>query len=138
MEPTQAPRKPTILLVEDDALLVRMYSTKFTKEGFNVITAADGEEGMNAAINNQIDIMVIDVMMPKLSGTDMLEKLKGNPRFKMVPTIVLTNLQQKEEALKLQNLGIKEYLVKADFTPSDVVAKVKQYLANQAAGIPQA
>lgn len=127
--PVSAGDKKTILLVEDDPLLVKMYSTKFTKEGFNVITAQDGEEGLRVATTTKFDFMILDVMMPKMSGIDMLTKLRSDPKYKEVPVIVLTNLTQKEEAVKVQSLDVKEYLVKANFTPSEVVAKVKQYLA---------
>lgn len=127
--PAANPNQKTILIVEDDPLLVKMYSTKFGKEGFNVLTAQDGEEGLETALNNQADFMILDVMMPKLSGIDLLTKLRSDPKHANTPVIVLTNLTQKEEALKVQNLNVKEYLVKANFTPSEVVAKVKQYLA---------
>lgn len=120
--------KPVILIVEDDPLLVKMYTTKFTKEGFTVLTAEDGEEGLKTAIANKIDFMVLDVMMPKLSGIDMLTQLRQNPAGLSTPAIVLTNLTQQAEAERLKTLGVKEYLVKANLTPSEVVAKVKQYL----------
>jgi CheY-like chemotaxis protein len=126
-----ADNRKTILLVEDDPLLVKMYSTKFTKEGFNVITAQDGEEGLRIATTTHFDFMILDVMMPKMSGIDMLTKLRSDPKYKSVPVIVLTNLTQKEEAVKVQSLEVKEYLVKANFTPSEVVAKVKQYLSQE-------
>lgn len=129
-EPATAPDgQKTILIVEDDPLLVKMYTTKFTKEGFNVINAQDGEEGYNTAMSNKVDFMILDVMMPKMSGIDLLTKLRADVKYKDTPVIVLTNLTQKEEAVKVQTLNVKEYLVKANFTPSEVVAKVKQYLA---------
>lgn len=127
-QPAVSPSQKTILIVEDDPLLVKMYSTKFGKEGFSVLTAQDGEEGLQMALNNKADFIILDVMMPKLSGIDLLTKLRSDPAHTQVPVIVLTNLTQKEEALKVQNLNVKEYLVKANFTPSEVVNKVKQYL----------
>jgi DNA-binding response OmpR family regulator len=125
-------KQPRILIVEDDPLLVKMYTTKFSREGFAVVSAQDGEEGLEAALNTPIDFMILDVMMPRLSGIDMLERLRANPKGKDIPAIVLTNLTQKEEAVKLQALGVKEYLVKASLTPSEVVEKVKQYLPKAA------
>lgn len=125
---TTTTRKSVILIVEDDPLLVKMYSTKFAKEGYEVHTANDGEEGLKIALQNKIDFMVLDVMMPKLSGIDMLTKLRQSPQGAQIPAIVLTNLTQQAEAERLKSLGVKEYLVKANLTPSEVVAKVKQYL----------
>lgn len=130
--PKEAPHQEVILIVEDDPLLVKMYSTKFAKEGYTVLTASDGEEGLNLALTNHLDFMVLDVMMPKLSGIDMLTKLRQNPKGANIPAIVLTNLTQQAEAERLKTLGVKEYLVKANLTPSEVVSKVKQYLGKPA------
>jgi DNA-binding response OmpR family regulator len=130
--PVAASQKASILIVEDDPLLVKMYTTKFNKEGFEVSTAQDGEEGLTVAASKKIDFMIVDVMMPRLSGIDMLARLRQDPKYQAIPVIVLTNLTQKEEAVKLQGLGVKEYLVKANLTPSEVVAKVKQYLGQPA------
>lgn len=126
LQPTSA--RPTILLIEDDPLLIKMYSTKFAKEGFEVLNAHDGEEGLRMALDNKVDFMIVDVMMPKLSGSDMLVSLRQSEKGKSIPAIVLSNLTQQEEAAKLQSLGVKEYLVKANLTPSEVVEKVKKYL----------
>lgn len=123
--------KPVILIVEDDPLLVKMYTTKFTKEGFEVLTAEDGEQGLKTALSNKIDFMVLDVMMPKLSGIDMLTQLRQSRAGQDTPAIMLTNLTQQAEAERLKTLGVKEYLVKANLTPSEVVAKVKKYLGRQ-------
>lgn len=118
----------TILIVEDDPLLVTMYTTKFKKEGFHVLSASDGEAGLKLATENKIDFMILDVMMPKLSGIDMLTRLRQTPNGKTTPTIVLTNLSDQAENERIKNLGVKEYLVKANLTPSEVVGKVKKYL----------
>ncbi|KKQ73813.1 MAG: PAS/PAC sensor hybrid histidine kinase [Candidatus Woesebacteria bacterium GW2011_GWB1_38_5b] len=124
----QSPQSPVILLVEDDPLLIKMYSTKFLREGFIVKNAGDGEEGLRVATEEKVDFMIVDVMMPKMSGSDMLVKLRQNPKTAGIPAIVLTNLTQQDEAAKLKTLGVKEYLIKADLTPSEVVNKVKAYL----------
>lgn len=124
----QTETKRTILLVEDDPLLVKMYSTKFTKEGFNIIFAEDGEEGLKLALSQKIDFLLLDVMMPKLSGIDLLTKLRQDPKGKDIPVLVFSNLTQQEEAQKALGLGAKEYLIKANFTPSQLVEKVKKYL----------
>jgi CheY-like chemotaxis protein len=127
-EPVAANIKPKILLVEDDPLLVKMYVTKFGMEGYQIDTAGDGVEGLAKATATKPDFIILDVMMPKMSGTDMLAKLRETEIGKDIPVLVLTNLTKQDEAVKLQALGVKEYLVKAMLTPADVVAKVRQYL----------
>jgi len=117
-----------ILLVEDDPLLIKMYQTKFRNEGFELIIAQDGEEGFKMADEQQPDFILLDIMMPKLSGIDLLAKLKENDKTKNIPVIVLTNLSQPKEAEKAIALGAKEYLIKADITPGEIVKKIKEYL----------
>ena len=117
-----------ILLVEDDPLLVKMYKAKFTNEGYGVIGALDGEAGLNLALKGGIDIIILDVMMPKLSGIDLLARLRQDDRGKDIPVLMLTNLTQEEEAKKALSLGAKEYLIKANLTPSQVVEKVRKYI----------
>ncbi|MBP7118750.1 response regulator transcription factor [Candidatus Woesebacteria bacterium] len=125
MNPTA---KHKILIVEDDPLLTKMYTTKFITEGFDVDSAADGEEGLAKATTVHPNFIVLDVMMPKLSGIDMLSRLRATEAGKDIPVIVLSNLSQEEEAKKALSLGAKEYLIKANFTPSEVVTKVRMYL----------
>jgi len=119
---------PIVLLIEDDPLLIKMYKTKFEAEGFRVLTAGDGEIGLKMALEQKIDFIILDVMMPKISGLDVLAKLKQNPKGQAIPVIVLSNLAEQEKAQKALQLGAKEFLVKANLTPSQVVAKVRQYL----------
>lgn len=120
--------KPIILLVEDDSLLVKMYQTKFIMEGFDVLTALDGESGLKLAMEEKVDFIILDIMLPKLSGLDLLAKLREQGGQVNTPIIVLTNLARQTDSDKAKTLGAKEYLVKANLTPSEVVAKVKQYL----------
>lgn len=119
---------PVILLIEDDSLLLKMYKTKLEKEGFQVLAAEDGQKGLKMALEEKVDFILLDIMMPKISGLDLLTKLRQNPKGKNIPVIVLSNLAQPEKSKKALDLGAKEFLVKANFTPSQVVAKVKQYL----------
>lgn len=118
----------TVLLVEDDQLLIKMYKTKFESEGFTVFTADDGEQGLKVALEKKPDIILLDMMMPKLSGDEVLTKLKQDKNTQGIPVIVFSNLSQEDEAQKVIQLGAKEYLVKANMTPGEVVEKVKQYL----------
>lgn len=118
----------TILLIEDDPLLVKMYNTKFQKEGYGVIFAEDGEDGLKKALAGGYQILLLDVMMPKLSGFDLLTRLRQDPVGKEIPVIMLTNLTQEEEMNKAKALGVKEYLIKSNLTPSQVVEKVRKYI----------
>lgn len=120
----------TILLVEDDPVLLKMYVEKFTFEGYKVLTAKDGEEALQSTGSQTPDIVLLDIMLPRMSGTDFLEKLRQTPKGKNVPVVVLTNLAEDEEKEKAKKFDVKEYLVKAMQTPEQVVEKIKKYLSN--------
>lgn len=126
---TSEAKNPTILIVEDDPVLLKMYSEKFTFEGFSVLNARDGEEALKVATESKQDIILLDIMLPKMSGTDFLEKYRATASGKDVPVLALTNLAEEEEKQKAMSLGVKEYLVKAMQTPEQVVEKIKKYLA---------
>ena len=116
-----------VLLIEDDSLMVKMYNMKFTHDGFDVDIALDGEEGLQKAKNNP-NIIVLDIMLPKMSGTEVLEKLKTDDKTKNIPVIVLTNLNVNEEDVtKCKDLGAEEVLMKTDVTPQEVVDKIREY-----------
>jgi DNA-binding response OmpR family regulator len=117
-------KKKTIMIVEDDPLLVKMYEAKFSSSGFNVIKAYDGEQALKDALVAHPDFILLDVMMPKMSGIDMLEKLRTDQWGRSVPVIILSNLSEKQEGEKAARLGVKEYLVKANFTPAEILAKI--------------
>ncbi len=122
-------QQKVILIVEDDPILLKMYTEKFTFEGFTVLNAKDGEEALKVALAEKIDIILLDIMLPRLSGTDFLEKFKQSPKAANLPVIALTNLAEEEERQKALKLGVREYLVKAMQTPEQVVEKVKKNLA---------
>jgi len=117
-----------IVLLEDDPLLIKMYKDKFATEGFELLAADDGETGL-ALIKKELPLVIVmDIMMPKKSGLEVLKSLNESETTKNIPAIVLTNLSQENEAKKALQLGAKEYLTKAALTPGEVVAKVKKYL----------
>ncbi len=117
-----------ILLIEDDPFLLSMYSTKFTLEKFQVIAAEDGEKGWRLASECKPDIILLDILMPKMNGFEVLEKLKADEATKRVPVILLTNLNQKDEIERGMSLGADDYLIKAHFMPSEVVEKIKNII----------
>lgn len=119
---------PTILIVEDDPVLLKMYSEKFKFEGFKVLTAPNGEDGLRLSLSGKIDMILLDLMLPRLSGAELLAKLRSNPNGKNIKVIVLTNLAEQEEKSKVMALGAMDYLIKAMQTPEEVVNKVKQHL----------
>ncbi len=119
---------PTILVVEDDPILSKMYTEKFSSEGFKVLTALDGESGLDMALNNKVDIILLDVMLPRISGIDLLKKLRDHEKGKDTLVIVLTNLADPEEKKMAMELGVRDYLVKAMQNPGQVVSKVKESL----------
>lgn len=123
-------KKFVILIVEDDPVLLKMYSEKFGFEGFNVITAKDGEEALRVSETENVGIILLDIMLPRMSGTDFLEKFRVTPKGKIIPVVALTNLAEDQERQRAMKLGVKEYLVKAMQTPEQVVQTVKKYLAN--------
>ncbi len=117
---------PVILVIEDDPILLKMYTEKFTNEGFKVLTAQDGETGLEAALKNKVDVILLDIMLPRISGTDLLKKLRESEKGKNILVVVLTNLADPSEKQKAINLGVKDYLVKAMQNPAQVVDRVKE------------
>lgn len=119
-------KKKTILLVEDDTFLAGMYVTKLELEGFRVLLASDGEQAIAQAKKEIPNIILLDIVLPKKSGFEVLEEIKKNAATKKIPVVLLTNLGQKEDVQKGLKLGATDYLIKAHFMPSEVVAKVKR------------
>ncbi len=126
--PMADPQRPSILLVEDDTFLAGMYVTKLTMEGFAVKLANDGQEGLAQAKKSPPDLILLDILLPKMNGFDVLKALKKNPPTASVPVILLTNLGQKSDVVQGLDLGATDYLIKAHFMPSEVVAKIKEVL----------
>ncbi len=118
-----------ILLVEDDAALRDIYSTRFLAEGYEVVTASDGEQALTTAVREKPNLILLDVMMPKISGFDVLDILRTTPETKDSKIIIMTALSQPSDMEKGKNLGADDYLVKSQVTLTDVVEKVKVMLA---------
>jgi len=125
-------KKYTILLVEDDVFLSGMYQKKFELEGFSVLVAEDGEKGLRLGLEKAPDIILLDGMLPKMDGFEVLSALKKDPATKKIPVIMLTNFGQKDNVKKGFERGAESYLIKAHFMPSEVVDKVKNVLAHHA------
>lgn len=117
-----------VLLVEDDTFLANIYKTKFEMEGFKVSVAENGEIGLADAKKKKPDIVLLDILLPKMDGFTVLKKLKEDDEVKKIPVILLTNLGQKDDVEKGLELGAIDYLIKAHFKPSETVDKVKKAL----------
>ena len=118
----------TILLVEDDEVLSRMYSQKLIAEGFNVINATNGKEALEKFNKELMDLIITDIMLPKMSGTEFLKEVRSTTKGKDIPVFVWTNLALEEEKRQALGLGANEYLVKESLTLAEVVKLVKKYL----------
>jgi DNA-binding response OmpR family regulator len=121
-------KKIKIALVEDDPFLSSMYSTKFEMEGFLVVAASDGLSGVALVTKELPDLVLLDILMPKMDGFDVLREIKKNESTKNIPVILLSNLNQTDQVLKGMELGATDYLIKAHFMPSEVVDKIKMVL----------
>lgn len=124
--------KNKILVVEDETFLVKIYSVKLKKEGFDVEIAMDGEAALDAAAKFKPHLILLDLILPKLNGFETLEALRKNDATKKTPVIVLSNLGQDEDITRAESLGADDYLVKANFSIQDVVAKIRDVLAKHA------
>ncbi len=117
-----------ILIVEDDPLISRMYQKIFTFEKYEVELAGDGEEGLEMAKKVDPTIILLDVMMPKMNGMQVLEKLKVDPSTKAIPVVMLTNLAGQQDAEDALAKGAVKYIIKSEYEPKQVVNMVKEIL----------
>jgi DNA-binding response OmpR family regulator len=117
-----------VLIVEDDPFLSEMYTTKLTQEKFEVEVAVDGKEALKKVKEIKPDLILLDIVLPKMDGFDVLAKIKSEPELKNCKVVALTNLGQREEVEKGFELGADDYIVKAHFTPTEIVNKIKQIL----------
>lgn len=128
-------RKARVMLVEDDIFLSGMYVKKLELEDFEVLLASDGKQGLKMIQDQPPDLILLDIMLPKMSGFDLLKEIKKEKKTKDIPVILLTNLGQKKHVEKGFALGAKDYLIKAHFMPSEVIDKVKNILKEKHAGV---
>ena len=118
-----------ILLVEDDDALATVYLTRLQAEGYDTRRVANGEEALSAAINYKPDLVLLDVMMPKVSGFDVLDIFRNTPETANVKVIMLTALSQESDMDRAKALGVDEYLVKSQVVIADVIDRIQKHLA---------
>jgi DNA-binding response OmpR family regulator len=121
----------TILLVDDDLTLREMYEERMKAEGFNILQATNGEEALQKIRESKPDVILLDIMMPKVNGFDVLKELKADPELKSIPVIVLTALIQDVDRVQGKKLGAVDYIVKSETMPGEVIAKIKNAIGQK-------
>jgi DNA-binding response OmpR family regulator len=117
-----------LLIVEDDEFLVKMYESGLEKEGFKIATAEDGKAGLKKAQEVKPDLILLDLILPKMDGFSCLEKLKANTQTKNIPVIILSNLGQDSDIKRGLDLGAIDYFIKTDYTVKQIAQKVRKAL----------
>lgn len=120
---------PKIAIIEDDQAISQMYRFKFEAEGYSVETAENGKLGLELLEKMKPDIILLDLMMPEMTGDEMLERLRETPWGQKVKVIILTNMGEQEIPAKVKGLGVSGVILKADMTPRQVADVVKKHLA---------
>lgn len=118
----------TILLVDDDLTLLEMYEDRLKAEGFEIIQATNGEEALKKVREVKPALIILDIMMPKVNGFDVLKNLRSDEAFKNIPVIILTALIQDVDRTQGKKLGATDYIVKSETMPGEVIAKIKKAL----------
>ncbi len=113
-----------ILLVEDEEIIIDLLQRKLQKEGYEVSVARDGEEGLKVMREVKPDLILLDIVMPKMGGFEVMEEMAKEPDLKKIPVIVISNSGQPVELDRAQELGAKDWLIKTEFDPQEVIDKV--------------
>jgi CheY-like chemotaxis protein len=128
MNPNDGSTKKKILLVEDDVALSTVYKSRLDLEGFETLAVNNGEEALSAAQSFKPDLVLLDAMMPKISGFDVLDILRNTPETRDIRVIMLTALSQPKDKERAETLGVNDYLVKSQVVIGDVIERVKFHL----------
>lgn len=119
-----------LLLVEDDDALANVYMTRLEAEGFEVKRVANGEDALASAVEYKPDLVLLDVMMPKVSGFEVLDILRNTPQTSNVKVIILTALSQESDRKRAESFGADDYLVKSQVVIADVIDRIRHHLAS--------
>lgn len=128
----------TVLVVEDTELLRRMYVDRLTQDGYRVLSAGDGLEALGVLRSDTPDLILLDLIMPKMSGLEVLDLVKRDPRLKDIPVLILSNLGQEADVQRCVSLGAVDYLIKNDAQPADVSARIARVLKMTDSEVPKA
>ena len=121
----------TVLLVDDDLTLREMYEERLKAEGFMIIQATNGQEALDKARQTKPNVILLDIMMPKINGFDVLRQLKAEDLLKEIPVIILTALIQDVDRVQGKKLGAADYIVKSETMPGEVIAKIKNAIGEK-------
>lgn len=117
-----------ILIIEDDKFLRELIAEKITKEGYIAIEAEDGEKGLKKFSEEKPDLVLLDLILPGIDGFEILSRIKKDPTLPQVPIIILSNLGQRDDVERGLSLGAIDFLIKAHFTPQEIIDKIKSFL----------
>lgn len=117
-----------ILLIEDEEILITLLQKKIMKEGYLLEVARDGEEGLRKIKEVKPDLILLDIIMPKMGGFEVMEKMSGDPEMKTIPIIIISNSGQPVELDRAKELGAKDWLIKTEFDPQEVIDKVMKQI----------
>lgn len=127
-----------VLLIDDDTVILKLYSTKLKSDGHTVQTATNGEEGLSFIQTFKPDIIMLDLLMPRLNGFSFLEQLNKNPQTQAIPKIVFSSVANQEQINRLASLGVSTFLNKIETTPTQLVQVMNQVMAQSPPQTPQA
>lgn len=121
-----------MVILEDDLALAKSLSTALGREGYAVFSAADGEAGLRTIEEKKPDLIILDLVLPRKSGFEVMGEINSRDDLKNIPVMVLTNLESSEDVNRMLELGVRSFLVKTNYSLEEVVAKIKEILNNEA------
>lgn len=125
------PEKGKVLIIDDDKVLTKIYSQKFISRGFKVAIAYDGLDGLEKTVSEKPDIVILDIMLPKLDGVMLFRKMRAVPETENIAVILLTNVNDDTAIKECFKLGAIDYLVKSEVTPERLARKVEEVIAKE-------
>lgn len=138
MDQGTTPKNQTVLIVEDELPFRQIYRDILRLDGYNVLEAEDGEEGLQIIGQQKPDLILLDLVMPKVSGFDVLTKVKGDPELKNIPVVVYSILNDKAEIDRAMKMGANDFTIKGETPAREVLAKIKALLPEPSAASPPA
>lgn len=117
-----------IVLMEDEELIISLLQKKLVKEGYNVVVARDGQEGLELVKKEKPDLVLLDIIMPKKGGFEVMEEISNDKLLKSTPIIIISNSGQPVELGRAKKLGVRDWVIKVEFDPEEVVEKVKKQI----------
>jgi DNA-binding response OmpR family regulator len=117
-----------VLIIEDDQFLRELIGQKLIREGYEVVEAVDGEKGLDSVKKSSPNLVLLDLILPGIDGFEVLTEIKKDPNLSAIPVIILSNLGQRDEVEKGLKMGATDYLIKAHFTPAQIIEKIKNVL----------